>query len=163
MTAFDFAVLAILLLSAAIGGWRGLASEMLSLAAWVLAIFAAWMFAAEVGQSLFSKAIADQALRWAAGFAVVLLLVLLFAGLMRFAVREFIKAVGLSPTDRALGVSFGLLRGAAIVVVLVAIGGLTPLPRESWWRQAKLAGPAETAVVALKPWLPEGLARRIRF
>ena len=49
------------------------------------------------------------------------------------------------------------------LVVLVALGGLTPMPKEKWWRQAVLSAPTETLVVALKPWLPDGLARRIRF
>lgn len=163
MTVFDFVLLTVIVLSAGFGAWRGLAGEVLALAAWVLAVVSAWMFGEEVGQALFSNLIVDVSMRLVAGFALVLLLVLFLAGLIRFAVREFIKAVGLTPTDRALGVLFGLLRGLAIVVLLVALGGLTPMPKEKWWRQAKLSAPAETLVVAMKPWLPDGLARRIRF
>lgn len=163
MTVFDYVLLAVVLISAAFGGWRGFAGEVLALAAWILAVMAGWMFGEEVGQALFRNMISDLSIRIVAGFVVVLLLVLFLAGLIRFAVKEFVKAVGLTPTDRALGVSFGVLRGLAIALVLVAVGGLTPMPKEPWWRQAKLSAPAETMVVALKPWLPDGLAKRIRF
>ncbi|HEY5763507.1 MAG TPA: CvpA family protein [Rhodocyclaceae bacterium] len=163
MTVFDFVVLAVIVISAAFGGWRGFAGELLALAAWVLAVVAAWMFGEEIGQAVFGNLIDDVSMRLVAGFVAVAVLVLFLAGLIRFAVREFIKAVGLTPTDRALGVLFGLSRGLAIVVVLVALGGLTPMPKEKWWRQAVLSAPTETLVVALKPWLPDGLARRIRF
>ena len=43
------------------------------------------------------------------------------------------------------------------------LAGLTPLPREPVWRNAVLSAPLETAVTAMKPLLPEGLAQRIRY
>ena len=48
-------------------------------------------------------------------------------------------------------------------VVLVAAGGMTPLPQEQWWREAQFAPPLETAVLAGRPWLPPDVAGRIRF
>ncbi|MCX7670428.1 MAG: CvpA family protein [Anaerolineae bacterium] len=41
---------------------------------------------------------------------------------------------------------------------IVAAGMTEPL-----WRQAWLAPPFETAVLAAKPWLPPDLAKRIRY
>jgi membrane protein required for colicin V production len=163
MTVFDYAVIAALVVSVAIGGWRGFAGELLSLITWGLAILAGWMFAEAVGQSAFGGLIADPSLRLAMGFTTVLVLVLLLGGMIRFAIREFIKATGMTPTDRALGFAFGLLRGLAIVVFAVGLAGLTPAPRSDWWQQAVLSPPAEAAVVALKHWLPDDLAKRIRF
>ena len=40
---------------------------------------------------------------------------------------------------------------------------VTPLPQEPLWKNAVLSGPFETAVVALKPFLPGDMARRIRY
>ena len=54
-------------------------------------------------------------------------------------------------------------RVVAIIVVAVLIGGLTMLPQQAWWRQAWLAPPLETAVLASKPWLPAAVAKRIRY
>jgi len=58
---------------------------------------------------------------------------------------------------------FGLARGAAIVLLAVLLAGLTPLPREPFWRQAVLSGPFETVALALKPYLPEGVAQRLKY
>jgi membrane protein required for colicin V production len=40
---------------------------------------------------------------------------------------------------------------------------MTSAPQQPWWRQASLAPPLETAVLAVKPMLPDDLAKRIRF
>ena len=48
MTAFDYAVLAVLGLSLLLGVWRGLASEVLALAAWIVAFLAGKMLAPEM-------------------------------------------------------------------------------------------------------------------
>ena len=52
MTGFDFCVVGILAASLLLGLWRGLVSEVLALAAWVLALVAGKMFAAEVAPVL---------------------------------------------------------------------------------------------------------------
>ena len=65
--------------------------------------------------------------------------------------------------DRALGAGFGMLRGVLVALGLVMLGGMTPLPQDPMWKNAVLSGPLETAVVALRPFLPEDMARRIRY
>lgn len=161
MTAFDYGVIAILLASLALGLWRGLIGEVLALLAWVLAGLAAWQLGPEVGALI--TAIADPGLRVLAGYAAVFVGVLIVLALVRLAVRGLLKALGLTAVDRVLGVVFGVARGLLIVFILVAIGGMTSLPKEVWWRNASLSQPLETAVLASKPWLPPEAAKRIRF
>ncbi|MFC5300547.1 CvpA family protein [Azospira restricta] len=161
MTAFDYGVIVILLASLALGMWRGLIGEVLALLAWVLAVLAAWQFGAEVGGLI--TAVADPGMRVLAGYALVFVGVLIVLGLVRLAIRGLLKALGLSAVDRVLGVFFGVARGLLIVLVLVAIGGMTSAPKQSWWAEARLAPPLETAVLASKPWLPPEAAKRIRF
>jgi membrane protein required for colicin V production len=74
-----------------------------------------------------------------------------------------LSAVGLAPLDRLLGAVFGVARGVLVAWVAVLLSGLTALPQQQWWRQALLAPPFETAVLAAKPWLPADLAKRIRY
>jgi membrane protein required for colicin V production len=50
-----------------------------------------------------------------------------------------------------------------IAFVAVLVGGMTTLPKESWWRDATFAPPLETAVIAAKPRLPAEVAKRIRY
>lgn len=162
MTAFDYVVIGIVAVSLALGLWRGVVGEIIALVAWVLAFFAAKLFGSEVAPVVFSG-IADPALRIVAGWVAVFVAVLIVMALLRLAVRGLLKALGLTLTDRLLGVIFGLVRGFAIVLVLIAVGGMSALPREKWWSEAQFSAPLETAVLAGKPWLPPEVAKRIRF
>ena len=161
MTAFDYGVIAILVASLALGLWRGLVGEVLSLVAWVLAILAAWQFGPDIGAP--RTAIADPAFRLMAGYALVLFAVLGGLALVKLALRGLLKALGLSAADRLLGVLFGLARGVLIVLILVAAGGMTSAPKQEWWAKAQFSPPLETAVLVSKPWLPPELAKRIRY
>lgn len=162
MTAFDFALLGILGASVLLGLWRGVVSEVLALAAWVVAFFAARHFGPEAGH-LLATWIADPALAAAAGFAAVVIAVLVLFGVGRLVVSLMLRAVGLGLVDRLLGGAFGVARGVLIALALVLIGGMTNLARQAWWRDATFAPPLETAVIAAKPWLPVDVAKRIRF
>ena len=162
MAVFDYAVIGIVALSLALGLWRGVVSELIALAAWLLAVMAALEFGGEAGNFLFFK-ISDPAIRALAGCALVFVVVLVAMSLVRLAVHSMVKALGLSLSDRLLGMFFGVARGVLVVMALVAAGGLTSAPQQPWWKQAALAPPLETAVLAAKPWLPDDLAKRIRF
>ena len=161
MTVFDYGVIAILVASLALGLWRVLIGEVLALLAWVLAALAAWQFGPEIGALL--TAIVDPGLRVLAGYAAVFVAVLVVLGLLRLAIRGLLKALGLTAVDRLLGVVFGLARGMLIVLIAVAVGGMTSAPKERWWRDAALSEPLETAVLASRPWLPPEAAKRIHF
>ncbi len=162
MTIFDYVAIGIVAVSLVLGLWRGVVGELIALAAWVLAFFVAIEFGAELGNLAFSG-IADRGLRALAGCGALFVAVLVIMGVVRLAVRSLIKALGLSLSDRLLGLIFGLARGVLVCMVLVGLGALTPAPRQDWWRDAMLSPPLETAVLAVKHGLPEDLAKRIRF
>ena len=162
MSGFDYAVIAITLISLAIGAWRGLVSEVLALLAWVVAFFVAKHFSPLV-VPLFSGITSEPLLQQAGAFALVFIASLLVLGLLRLLLRELLHAVGLGLADRAFGAMFGLARGLLLVFALVMAGGLTNLPRQAWWHDAVLAPPLEAAVLAVAPWMPEPLAKRIQF
>jgi membrane protein required for colicin V production len=162
MTAFDYAFLAVLAASAVVGMWRGFVSEVVALLAWVLALFAAWRYAAEVA-GLLTGIIAEPAWRQIAAFSAIFVGVLVVAALLRFLLRELLKAAGLGPADRLFGAVFGLARGLAIAFAAVLLGGLIGIAREPWWAQAMFAPTLESAVLSAKPWLPDTVATRIRY
>ncbi|MDR1462140.1 MAG: CvpA family protein [Azoarcus sp.] len=163
MTAFDYAFLAILGLSAFVGLWRGLVSEIMALVAWGLAMTAAWRFSGDAERLLESE-IANPNWRIVAAFASVIIAVLLLMAVVRWLLRQLIRAAGLGASDRFFGTIFGIARGLAIAFVAVLLGGLLPgLPREPWWEQAFFAPPLETAVIAAKPWMPDTVANNISF
>ncbi|MBU1236145.1 MAG: CvpA family protein [Gammaproteobacteria bacterium] len=162
MTIFDYAVLAIIALSCVLGLWRGVISELLALAAWVAAFVAARAWAPAAG-AIFEGVVTEPTLRYAAGFAAVVIGVLVVFALGRLVISLLVKAVGLGLLDRVLGAGFGVLRGILVVMVGVLLAGMTALPKSQWWRDAWLAPPLEMAAIAAKPWLPAEVAKRIEY
>ena len=162
MTVFDYVVLGIVAASLLLGLWRGVVGELIALAAWILAFLAAVEFGGEIGNAVF-KGISDATVRNLAGCVAVFVGVLILMALVRLALSGMIKALGLSLSDRFLGLIFGVGRGVLIALILVMAGGLTSAPKKSWWRNAMFSAPLETVVLAVKPWLPDDLAKRIRF
>src|SRR5262249_38219917 len=102
---------------------------------------------------------------WSAliGFLIIFLLVLVIGWIFSMAVSSAVRASGLAPADRALGSLFGLVRGLLVVLVLVLRAGLTPVPRQAFWRDAFLSGPFETAALALRPHLPDRLGQHLKY
>jgi membrane protein required for colicin V production len=47
--------------------------------------------------------------------------------------------------------------------VLVLVSGLTALPRQPVWSDAILSPPLEAVAAALKPWLPQAIARYLSY
>ncbi|MEC5396787.1 CvpA family protein [Uliginosibacterium sp. H1] len=162
MTVFDYVFLAILGLSTLLGLWRGLVSEVLSLAGWVLALVLAWK-GASLAEPYLAGIAANPWARWAVGFIAIFVLCLILMALLRWLMKELLRSAGLSTSDRLLGSIFGAVRGMLIALVLVLLAGLTALPKEPWWRDAVFAPPLETMVIALKPRLPEDLAKRLKY
>ncbi|MBV7486301.1 CvpA family protein [Bordetella sp. BOR01] len=157
MTGFDFVVMAILAVSGLLGLLRGLLKEVLSLMAFVLAFIAAIWWGPTVYGWL-EAYIETAMLRMGVAYAAVFIVVLLGVGLVNMTLAALIRTTGLTPADHGLGAIFGLARGLLIVLVLVALGGYTPLPQEPWWQDAMFSHSATEAVKQVKLWLPPSLA-----
>lgn len=162
MTAFDYIVLGVLGFSALVAVVRGFVREVLSLASWAAAIAAGWWLSGRVAP-LLPLSIPGESLRLLAAFVLVAATTLLVMVLLSLALVELVRAIGLGFADRVLGLAFGLARGALVVVTLVLLAGLTRLPEHPAWRDAMLSPPLEVLAIAVKPWLPAEIARRIRF
>lgn len=162
MTFFDYFVLAVMAISLLVGVTRGVVSEILALVAWVAAFIAARIWAVPLGNLLLAD-LPDPLWRQLAGFVGVFAAVLIGFALLRWVTTLLLKAVGLRPLDRMVGALFGVVRGMLVLLILVLLAGLTPLPQQQWWRQATFAPPLETGVLAVKPWLPPELAKRIQY
>jgi membrane protein required for colicin V production len=162
MTWFDYAVLAVLALSAVIGIWRGFVREVFALGGWIAAFLAAMALAGQAGELLPAHS-ATPLVRATFAGVVIFLVVLIACGIAGMLLAKAMRLAGLGLADRTLGGVFGFARGALISLIVVLVAGLTALPREPFWRNATLSGPLETAVVALRPYLPAPLAARIRY
>lgn len=162
MNWFDYAVMAIVVISALLGVWRGLVYEVLSLLGWVAAYLAARLFAQDV-LPFVPEGVGGESLRLAAAFAGVFMTTLVVSGLVAWAVSRLVQFVGLGVLDKLLGALFGMLRGVLIVLALVWLAGLTDLPRQDFWRDSELAVTAQSMALAMKDWLPGDLPQRLHY
>lgn len=160
MTGFDYAVLAVFLISLALGVWRGFVYEVLSLAGWPLAFVLSKLFAADVAPMM---PVEQETMRTALAYALVFIAALIAWAMLVWLVSKLVKAVGLGWLDSVLGALFGLLRGALVVLVLVWLGGLTRFPEQPFWRDAQTSRAAEDVALWSKVWLPDNIAQRIHY
>lgn len=162
MTSTDLLLLAVIGISTLLGLMRGFIGALASLAAWVLAGWAAFHFGARVAVELAggSDPGAGQLL---AGYGLSFLGVLVFVGMVGFLVRKLVHSVGLSGLDRALGVALGLARGGFVACMLVLLMGFTALPRERSWRESQVVPVLLPGAQWLRGWLPPWAAQRVDF
>lgn len=137
LTWLDMAFLAVLAISMLAGFMRGLIREGLGLAAWVIALLAARMFAEPVADML-SGLIDNADGRLVLAFILVIFVVIMLCGLVIRAIHAAVEWVGMGFFNRVAGAAFGVLRGAAILVLVTVLISLTPLSQLEAWRDAEL-------------------------
>ncbi|MFY8178757.1 MAG: CvpA family protein, partial [Limnohabitans sp.] len=94
LSAVDWILLAVLGLSLLLGVWRGIVQEVLSLAGWVVAFYVSQLYAPLAAAWLPMEG-SSQMLRYAAGFVVVFIAVLVATVLVSWVVKKLVSAVGL--------------------------------------------------------------------
>ena len=96
-------------------------------------------------------------------FAGLFVLTVILGGIVNFLISSLVEKTGLTGTDRALGMVFGIVRGGLLVVVLTLLAGLTTLPREQSWNQSLMIGQFEKGAIWLKGYVPDSLSKEISF
>src|SRR5271157_5315687 len=143
MTGADFVILLVLLGSTLIGLLRGFVREAVSLAFWIVAIWAAWKFGPVVEPYLGGLMADPKVAPWV-GRLVVLVIVLLIGWLIGMLLSYFTHSVGLGPLDRAVGLLFGVVRGMVLMGLMIIGGELLHLNQEEWWSRSRLVPYGET-------------------
>ncbi len=158
----DYVLLGIVLVSAMLSLWRGLVREAISLASWIAALWVAMLFFDHLGSWLASW-IETRSARNVVAFAILFVVTVLIGGLVNYLAGQLVSKTGLSGTDRALGMIFGIGRGIVIVAVLVMLAGLTALPEDPWWNESVLMPHFQDMAIWLRSFLPDSIAENIRF
>lgn len=153
MTVVDVVILTIIFLSALFSLLRGFVKEAISLSTWIIGIWVSATFAAKMA-AILPIGIESEAVKQAAGFAILFLMTLLVGALVNHLVSQIIKKTGLSGTDKLVGVGFGLLRGVFIIIAFVFVGGMTPLPEMEWWQASFLLEQFEGIAVMFQDYIP---------
>jgi membrane protein required for colicin V production len=156
----DALLAAVLLVSVVVGLWRGLVFEVLSLIGWVVAFFVAQAFAPMLAAYL-PFGVPGGALNHGIAFFAAFVLALLVWALASRLVRLLVHATPLQPVDRVLGGVFGLARGAVLLLAVATVVMLSPAQRSMAWQQSHGAAWLATALLGLKPVLPEAIGQRL--
>ena len=158
MAGFDVVVLVVLGVSALVGFLRGLVFELLSLTAWfvayVVALSQAHRLAPHIPVGLPGSGL-NQSVAMVLTFIGVLIVGVLLARLARF----LLSKTPLSFLDRTLGAGFGVVRAGLILTLVAVVILLTPVAQNDFWLRSASAPWMRSAVLAMKPWLPEAMAR----
>ncbi|MDR5903076.1 CvpA family protein [Halomonas icarae] len=155
LTWLDWIFIALLAVTGITGLLRGLVREALGLGAWVVALLAARMFAQPVAD-LLAGVIDSPDGRLVLAFVLVILGVVLVCGIIIRLLQAAVEWVGMGLVNRLLGAAFGMAKGAAILVLVTIVIGLTPLARLEAWQGAVLRPHLEQlrdwAVSHLEAW-----------
>jgi len=162
LNSIDFIILGILLISTGISFLRGFLREVLSLIAWMAAVWVSVSFTPQLSY-LLQDQVASDSVRTLISFVSLFVSTLIVASLANFLVSQLVRKTGFSGTDRMIGVVFGLARGGLIVAVIVLVVGFTTLPEEIWWRDSLLLEHFQPLAVWLKGNFPEEMTTQFAY
>jgi membrane protein required for colicin V production len=137
MNAPDYLLLAVVLISAGVGIWRGFLREVIALVTWLAALILAWRFGVALEPSLGGLLSSENVRPWAAR-AIIFIVVLLIGAGVGSVINYFVRLSIFSGMDRFLGALFGALRGIVVAGVLALLGQLLELDGERWWTRSVL-------------------------
>ena len=157
--AVDLGVIAVLLVSAFFAYMRGFVHEVLSVAAWIGAIFvtiAGFSYVRPYARGIIPMPLIADIVAGTVVFIVCLVVLSLLTRSVSLRVRES----ALNALDRSLGLLFGLVRGAVLVcIAYVGIGLLTaPDEQPEWLKTARSMPLIEAGAGLLMSLLPRDLA-----
>lgn len=162
LTVFDYALLFVLVCSSILGMMRGFIKEVLTLVGWVLAFIVANRFG-EAFSHMLPQFIPTAVLRIVIAYVILFILTRIAVLLLAKTLQAMLGSGILSSMNRILGCAFGLARGVLISLILILLCGLTSLPKQDFWKNAKLSPYAEQIAQKTLPYLPESLANNIAY
>ena len=133
----DYALLAVVAISAVVSLFRGFFREAMSLASWIVALWLAWQLGPIIA-AVFTPAIDDPVLRMWVARACLFIGVLLLGGVVSKLVMLVMNSTGLTGPDRLLGMIFGCCRGVVLAGLLLVVLEALGFSESAWWQQSKL-------------------------
>ncbi|MCC2666521.1 MAG: cvpA [Gammaproteobacteria bacterium] len=138
MTSLDYAIFFIVIVTIAMGAWRGWRREMLALITWGSAFLVACYLTPWVSTQM-NMIISEPTLRSSVVFAVLFLSVLLTGVLIDFLTNLTLARANTSAASRSVGGLLGFTRGMVIVSALLVFGQMSHLNTGAAWQGSKVA------------------------
>lgn len=130
MTWVDAAAISIIILSAIFSLVRGFVREMLGVAAWIGAAFAA-LKGYQLVLPYVSSVVSSHNLQTPISIGVVFLVILIILSIISAWLGGMVRESALSGLDRSLGLVFGVVRG--VVILCLAYIGMSMFVAQSEW------------------------------
>lgn len=156
MEIVDMVILVATLASMVVGWFRGLVKEAMSIAALLLAIWAAMRLGPAAGGWLGGTIDSTELQLWAGRF-LIFVIVLTAGAVIGWSVSKIIHMSGLSGFDKALGGFFGLLRAALFLGVFILTGRYAGFDAELWWLQSSIIPYGEYIADWIVEMAPRGM------
>jgi membrane protein required for colicin V production len=159
----DYIIIVIIAISAVISLIRGFVRETLALAGWILAVWVSLLYMDSMSVFINPYLNLPPSILALVSFSILFVITLILAALVSNLVAKLVDKTGLSGTDRAIGMLFGIARGILIVGVLVLLAGFTLVPQDPWWKESVFISHFQQLAVMMKEFLPDHIAAKLQY
>ena len=156
MPTIDILIAIAIAISIVVGFVRGFFKEAISIAALLIAIWAALYFGPAVGNVSDSWLSSEELQMWF-GRILVFSVVLALGGLLGWGLSKLIRLSALSGVDRLFGSLFGAVRGVLLVAVFVLGGQFAGFDNDGWWLNSGLIPYFQVVADWIREFAPQGL------
>jgi len=153
MTAVDYVLAAVVVISVIFGAIRGFLRESVALLSWLVGLWIAWRYSSLLEPHLGGALAGTELQVWVAR-GLLLLTVVIFGWIVASLLSYLVQRSGLTlGIDRLLGSVFGIVRGAVIAGFVVMLGQAAKLEDEPWWTGSLLMPAAEEMAGVLRSYV----------
>lgn len=162
MTTFDLFAFGTILFCIVLSAMRGLMGEVFSFVGWLVALAIARFLAVDVSNFMFSS-MQPRELAVVCAFVATYVAARLALAFTHQVFDLVIKKAHLSTLNRIGGAALGSLKGVLVVSITVLLCAFSDLPKSSEWRDSISAPFFESIALMGTPYLPEFLAKQVKF
>jgi membrane protein required for colicin V production len=156
METVDIVIIVATLASMVLGWFRGLVREAISIAALLVAIWAAMRLGPAAGGWLGGTVDSTEVQLWSGRF-LIFVIVLVAGTIGGWAISKLVHLSGLSGMDRGFGTIFGLARAVLLLGVFVLTGRYAGFDAELWWLESDIIPYAEYVADWIIEMAPKGM------
>jgi membrane protein required for colicin V production len=155
MPIIDILIAIVLIVSVIVGVVRGFVKEAISIAALLLAIWAALNLGPGVGEISDSWLSSEELQVWF-GRILVFVVILAIGGLIGWGLAKLVRLSVLSGIDRLIGGFFGAARGVLFVALFILAGEFAGFDNDDWWKKSKVLPYFEVVAEWIMVMAPQG-------
>jgi len=159
----DYIIIVIISISTVISLLRGFVRESLALAGWILAVWVSFAYMHPMAIVIQPYLNLPPSILALVAFVLLFIMTLIIGALVTNIVGQLVDKTGLSGTDRAIGMLFGIARGIIIVGIIVLLAGFTLVPQDPWWKESALISHFQQLAVLMMELLPPEIAAKIHY